>query len=84
MKICIFSGTKNFASNYNIQIFIINFISRSQPAEILFYKEIRQVKAGQNNRYDTTKTLRSDNLIINLWRLGLNQKTNENISVFLP
>ena len=62
MKICIFSGTKNFASNYNIQFFIINFISRSQPAEILFYKEIRQVKAGQNNRYDITNVYHNKDL----------------------
>ena len=29
------------------------FIFRRQPAEFFFTKNIRQMKAGQNNKYDT-------------------------------
>ena len=38
------------------QIFISHFISRRQNAEFFFSKKFHQVKAGQNNKFDITKT----------------------------
>ena len=39
-----------------MQIFICHFVFRRQPAEFFFSKKIRQMKLGQNNKYDITKT----------------------------
>ena len=40
-----------------MQIFISHFVFRRQPDEFFFSKKIRQMKAGQNNKYDIRKTL---------------------------
>ena len=40
-----------------MQISILHFVFRRQPAEFFFSKKIRQMKAGQNNKYGITKTL---------------------------
>jgi hypothetical protein len=36
--------------------FICQYVFRRQPAEFFFSQNIPQMKAGQNNKYDTTKT----------------------------
>ena len=40
-----------------MQIFINHFVFGRQPAEFFFSKNPIQMKAGQNKKYDITKTL---------------------------
>ena len=49
--------TRKFVWPQKMQTFMSHFVFRRQPAELLISKNIRQMEAGQNNKYDITKTL---------------------------
>ena len=62
--ICIFRGTQTFSSNHNVQFSI------SHCAEFFFsQKKIREMKWGQNNKHDITKTLGLLEVWVKVWML---------------